>query len=203
MKLIKFDLPINGIKVTTLDELRDNITDELLNLARSGQLERWLKTRQSSELAQAVAVAVATHSDDKQLFLALCAVLDVLVHDDDAAALFEQPPQAGRKADDFRWKRLCAELEYFTNEELDKIIIQINKIISQPEREFFINYAGESSEKVMAWNCSVGDYVEQGKVLIELRNSEVEALVSGRVEWLLSKNRLVHPGERIAIIKRR
>ena len=73
IKIIKFDLPINGTKVTTLDELRDNLTDEIVPLARSGQLERWFKSRQLPEQAQAVASAVSQNAANKALFLALCA----------------------------------------------------------------------------------------------------------------------------------
>ncbi len=96
IKVIKFDLPINGIKVKTLDELRDNLSDELLALARSGQLGRWLASRKHEEIAQAVAAAVVAESDDKALFLALCRALGVEVHPDDVAALFDVPPPAGR-----------------------------------------------------------------------------------------------------------
>lgn len=98
IKIIKFDLPINGTKVTTLEALRDNLTDEIVKLARSGQLERWLKSRQLQEQAQAVAAAVSQHTGDKALFLALCAVLEVDVHPDDARAIFDTPPEAGRHA---------------------------------------------------------------------------------------------------------
>ena len=59
IKIIKFDLPINGIKVTTLEALRDNLTDEIIPLARSGKLERWFQTRQMQEQAQAVAASVS------------------------------------------------------------------------------------------------------------------------------------------------
>ncbi len=96
IKIIKFDLPINGTKVTTLEALRDNLTDEIVKLARSGQLERWFKSRQMQEQAQAVAAAVSQHAEDKALFLALCAVLEVEVHPDDASAIFDAPPIAGR-----------------------------------------------------------------------------------------------------------
>ena len=95
IKIIKFDLPINGSKVTTLEALRDNLTDEIVKLARSGQLERWFKSRQMQEQAQAVANAVSRNNKDKELFLALCAVLEVEVHPDDASAIFDAPPEAG------------------------------------------------------------------------------------------------------------
>ena len=82
MKTIKFDLPINGIKVKNLEELRDNLTDEILALARSGQWERWLRTRQLLTQADAVVKAVDQKRTDKGLFLTLCKVLEVEVYPD-------------------------------------------------------------------------------------------------------------------------
>lgn len=93
IKIIKFDLPINGTKVDTLDALRENLTDEIVKLARSGQLERWFKSRQQQELAQAIAQAAATHAEDKSLFMVLCEVFGVEVHQDDVNAIFDQPSE--------------------------------------------------------------------------------------------------------------
>ena len=111
IKIIKFDLPINGTKVTTLEALRDNLTDEIVKLARSGQLERWFKSRQLHELAKGVADAVASQTKDKALFLALCAVLEVEVHPDDASAIFDAPPKAGRHIKGGKYFELCEELK--------------------------------------------------------------------------------------------
>lgn len=44
-KLIRFDLPMNGTKVKTLDELRDNMTVEILEHYKTGRLEKWLRMR--------------------------------------------------------------------------------------------------------------------------------------------------------------
>ena len=111
IKIIKFDLPINGTKVTTLEALRDNLTDEIVPLARSGQLERWFKSRQVQEQAQAVAAVVSEHAEDKALFLALCAVLEVEVHPDDASAIFDAPPEAGHYVKNTNYFRLYQELK--------------------------------------------------------------------------------------------
>ena len=110
IKIIKFDLPINGTKVTTLEALRDNLTDEIVKLARSGQLERWCKSRQLQELAQAVADAVSRNKKDKELFLALCALLEVEVHPDDVSAIFDAPPEAGNYLKNVSYFRLYEEL---------------------------------------------------------------------------------------------
>lgn len=45
MKMIKFDLPIDGVKVSTLDELRDHFTTEIIAHFRSGLLAKWLRSR--------------------------------------------------------------------------------------------------------------------------------------------------------------
>lgn len=110
IKIIKFDLPINGTKVTTLEALRDNLTDEIVKLARSGQLERWFNSRQMQEQAQAVAAAVSQHAEDKALFLALCAVLEVEVHPDDARAIFDAPPEAKYPLKNIQYFRLYEEI---------------------------------------------------------------------------------------------
>ena len=120
IKIIKFDLPINGTKVTTLEALRDNLTDEIVKLARSGQLERWFQSRQLQEQAQAVAAAVSQHAEDKVLFLALCAVLEVEVHPDDVIAIFDDPSEAG--------VHIGGAIE--CKKDLEDIILKYNKILS-------------------------------------------------------------------------
>ena len=70
-KTIKFDLPIDGVKVKTVDQLRSHFTLEILDLFRKGILAQWLRTRNlSAELA-----AVEELSDDaapERTLLALC-----------------------------------------------------------------------------------------------------------------------------------
>lgn len=45
IKIIKFNLPINGKRVRNIEELRQNMTLEILELHNNGQLGRWLKSR--------------------------------------------------------------------------------------------------------------------------------------------------------------
>ena len=94
-KLIKFDLPINGTKVKNLEELRENLTDEVVGLARCGQLARWLTTRHLSAEAERVKAALANETDDTALCLALCGIFDVDVFPEDIAAIFGPPAPAG------------------------------------------------------------------------------------------------------------
>ncbi len=95
MTLIKFDLPLNGTKVRNLDELKDNITSEIVTLARSGQLGRWFKSRRLESLVEATAGLLEQNLGDVELCLALCALLEVDAHPDDVAAIFNPPPEAG------------------------------------------------------------------------------------------------------------
>lgn len=111
IKIIKFDLPINGTKVDTLDALRNNLTDEIVKLAQSGQLERWFKSRKMEEKSQAVAHAAATHAEDKSLFISLCEILEVEVHPDDVSAIFDEPTEAGVYIKNISYFRLYEELK--------------------------------------------------------------------------------------------
>lgn len=140
IKIIKFDLPINGIKAKTVEELRDNLSDELVTLARSGQLERWFRSRKLDVSAQAVFAAVAAESDDKALFLALCQVLEVEVHPDDVAALFDEPPQAGREFEvkEIYREEIYEKLQNFSKVDFDEILILIDAIEKRRVRDEFL-----------------------------------------------------------------
>lgn len=125
IKIIKFDLPINGSKVTTLEALRDNLTDEIVQLARSGQLERWFKSRQMQAQAQAVAAAVSQNKKDKALFLALCKVLEVEVHPDDVSAIFDAPSKAGQPVKGGKYFGLYEELKENHQKMIEKLTLRI------------------------------------------------------------------------------
>ncbi len=156
IKIIKFDLPINGTKVTTLDELRDNLTDEIVKLARTGQLERWFQSRQMHEQAQAVAAAVSQHAEDKVLFLALCAVLEVEVHPDDARAIFDAPPEAGQPIKGSKYFYLYEELKKShevmqekANNRIDELESAIEKIFTTKSGVVTLTQSGPSADFLM------------------------------------------------------
>ncbi|MEI6747506.1 MAG: hypothetical protein WCL34_16205 [Methylococcaceae bacterium] len=56
---IKFDLPFNGTKLCRLDDLKNNLTAELLEPFRTGKLARWLRVRKLVELADNVEALLA------------------------------------------------------------------------------------------------------------------------------------------------
>lgn len=171
IKIIKFDLPINGIKVKTLDELRDNLTDELVTLARSGQLERWLGSRKLTEAAQAVAAAVEAEPDDKALFLALCQVLEVEVHPDDVVALFDEPPQAGRgfEVKDIRRKEIFEKLGEFSDADFDEILILIDAIQERRVRGGFLGSCQLMEIKLP----DIGDFEEVAVIDLLVRPGDI------------------------------
>lgn len=171
IKVIKFDLPINGIKVKTLDELRDNLTDELVTLARSGQLERWLGSRKLTEAAQAVAAAVEAEPDYKALFLALCQVLEVEVHPDDVAALFDEPPQAGRgfEVKDIYLEAIYEKLQNFSQADFDEILIFINSIEERRVRDELLRNCQLMEVKLP----DIGDFDEVAVIELLVRPGDI------------------------------
>ena len=83
-KMIKFDLPIDGVKVTTLDDLQDHFTTEIIGHFRSSLLARWLRSRGwTRELA---AVEALTTDDDATTLKELCRIFEIEADDDAIAA---------------------------------------------------------------------------------------------------------------------
>ena len=79
-KMIKFDLPIDGVKVATLDDLRDHFTTETIGHFRSGLLARWLRSR--SMTRELEAVEALTAGDDTAVLKELCRIFEVEADDD-------------------------------------------------------------------------------------------------------------------------
>jgi hypothetical protein len=86
-KLIRFDLPMNGKKVKDLDELRDNITVEILDHYKTSLLAKWLQVRGRNE--ELVALEQITASDDVSLLKSICELFDIDADDWIIAALLE------------------------------------------------------------------------------------------------------------------
>jgi hypothetical protein len=59
MRPIKFDLPLNGTRIATLEQLGENLTPEILEPFRSGKLAKWLRARSLDEQAGAVEALLA------------------------------------------------------------------------------------------------------------------------------------------------
>lgn len=74
-KTIKFDLPMDGVKVSTLGGLQDHFTTEVIEHFRSGTLTRWLRARGfDRELA---AVEAIRSDDDAHVLKELCRLFKV------------------------------------------------------------------------------------------------------------------------------
>ena len=78
-RTIKFDLPIDGVKVATLDDLREHFTTEIIGHFRSGLLARWLRSR--SMTRELAAVEALTAGDDAAVLKELCRIFEVEADD--------------------------------------------------------------------------------------------------------------------------
>ena len=82
--MIKFDLPIDGVKVATLDDLQKHFTTEIIGHFRSSLLARWLRSRGwTRELAAVEALATG---DDAATLKELCRIFEIEADDDAIAA---------------------------------------------------------------------------------------------------------------------
>lgn len=137
MKLIKFDLPINGIKVKNIEELKDNLTDEIVTLARSGQLARWFSSRHLNNEAERITAAAANKNDNSALFMAICEIIGVEVFPEDVAALFNDPLPAGKKFDSKQ------KSQYIIN----KTFINFLNLVDDNSKNYFYFTSGIPKEK--------------------------------------------------------
>ena len=84
-KMIKFDMPIDGVKVATLEELQDHFTTEMVGHFRTGLLGRWLRSRSMAHELAAVE-ALAASEEDIVVLKKLCSIFGVKADDDAIAA---------------------------------------------------------------------------------------------------------------------
>jgi hypothetical protein len=91
MKLIKFDLPIDGVKVRTIDELREHFSVEILDHYQSGLLAKWLRVRSlTEELAQ---LSTLDGMEEHALLRGLCEVFHVEADDLVISTLLDRSPK--------------------------------------------------------------------------------------------------------------
>jgi predicted secreted protein len=85
MKPIKFDLPLNGTKIATLEQLEENLTPEIIGHFHSGKLAKWLRARSLTEQAEVVDALIAANNErEVKLFKSLCEVFVSEVDENDA-----------------------------------------------------------------------------------------------------------------------
>ena len=96
IKTIKFDLPIDGVKVKNVEELRDHFTVEVLELYQNGLLLKWLRSRNMVEEISQLESLSKTLSRS-QLMTALCEVFKIGTDDMIIAAALGMPPEKMEK----------------------------------------------------------------------------------------------------------
>lgn len=76
VKTIKFDLPIDGVKVRTVEELRDHFNTEILDIHKNGLLIKWLKSQREHDLYEKV-VNIPIQAEDQDRLNQLCYVFSI------------------------------------------------------------------------------------------------------------------------------
>jgi uncharacterized protein YjbI with pentapeptide repeats len=91
-KQIKFNLVIDGNKVSTFEEMQDNLSAELLPHLPTGKLAKWFLSRELADKAAAVQAIDTTQTNLAQL-TALCEVLELEADEDILADILAMPEQ--------------------------------------------------------------------------------------------------------------
>jgi hypothetical protein len=106
VKTIKFDLPIDGIKVKTFDEFKSHFTTEVIDLYKNGLLSRWLQSQGMDEYAQSLR-NLLPQPNDALLLSSLCEIFDVVIDDQALLSQLADYHASGIKIDpeQLRYKR--------------------------------------------------------------------------------------------------
>lgn len=79
MKPINVDLSLNGTKITSLDDLENNLCAEILEPFRSGELTKWLRVNDLNEQADAVEKLITSeNTHEVQLLKNLCDIFRIV-----------------------------------------------------------------------------------------------------------------------------
>jgi hypothetical protein len=114
MKLIKFDLPIDGVKVKTVDELREHFTLEILDHFRSGLLVKWLASRKLQD--ELGAIKVLDDVEDSALLKGLCEVFGIEADEATVAEITKESAKSGENINEIAkiYDELAEKIDFFT-----------------------------------------------------------------------------------------
>ena len=96
-KSIKFDLQINGKRISTFEELQDNFNAELLPIFQSGRLHKWFMSRGMTEQADEVK-AIDTNGGELEQLTSICKVLELEVDEEALGFILEDFKKAAQQA---------------------------------------------------------------------------------------------------------
>ncbi len=181
-RLIRFDLPMNGKKITNLDELGDNMTVEIIGHYKTGLLAKWLRVRGHDE--HLAALGQIAESDDASLLKAICSLFDVEVDDFIVAALLE--PAKPSDGD-----LILTELELQNNSNIPSADFQ--------EDNYF--YFSDSDVDSLLWATPENKLLEDvrsQRLPIEMQNKLVE-LANDVVQIKLASNAFLANEAQMAI----
>ena len=170
-KAIKFDLPIDGVKVATLDDLQDHFTTEIIGHFRSGLLSKWLRPRGLNRELTAIealgakiygwnigppegpneleAVKASAADNDAAVLKELCRIFKVEADDDVIAAAIAEAKQSWNPGDTFRDGPGCPKLV---------VIPSGSFMMGSPEEEDSDNDEYPMHEVRIDYQLAVGEY---------------------------------------------
>lgn len=203
MKIIKFDLPLNGTKVHNLEELRDNFTTEILEHHASGVLLKWLNSRNLTIEAEKLSAIAVNHNPADNL-VALCDIFGIEADRQviEAALSKSQPSQGVTLREDPEELKCREKLEkltklldglkskrlYITQDDYN-LFVKDKIQIEQEGKIERVGYCMRGNEymlknlKYVGFNPkkSIGDIVEVGDTLGSLQFSSYGGKGSGGI----------------------
>ena len=195
IKTIKFDLPIDGVKVKTLVELQQHFTTEILDLYKNGLLARWLQAQGLNELLSAVN-GLSLLNNDALVLNSLCEIFNISIGEFETITQLANYHASGVKIDPeqlsyktkyeslIEMSKAKGQVSGFQNEFVGsdvsiEVLKEVHKIqtgediILVPVSGFFIrDFDGEyevcADKFALSYYLNVGDFVNFKQLLFSL-----------------------------------
>lgn len=161
MKIIKFDLPIDGVKVKNIEELREHFTVEILELYNNGMLLKWLRSRKNLQEVNYLEAIPATLSRFS-LLKTLCEIFTVDADDMIISSALGMPPEKMEK--NFpeikaQYRAIAkAEIETKAKESIvsGKYLIHANRTVTDTENKLMWKQDSEMGK--YTWNDAMENF---------------------------------------------
>ena len=174
IKKIKFDLPIDGVKVKNLEELREHFTVEILELYNNKMLLSWMRSRKMLEELDQLEKKASMELSRIALMKVFCEIFKIDADDMIIAAALGMPSEKIEKSFSEIKAKYHSVVHYEVKEIYDKKIIDLQREISQLHLN--TNELDKLKQQVKAKNSQIAelkDSLKDQTIKVEKLNHQV------------------------------
>ena len=180
LKTVRFDLPIDGSKISSIEQLREHFTTEIIELFRRGVLENWLNSRSKRSSLDEVKTLVAevkelkrideARPDDAVVLRELCRIFEVEADEATIEAAVAKP--TGIPGSGLRTQKEFLEWFVATTHYLSRLVSPRSGVADLHRVHFGFSLPdAPASTDPGEWSAYVVEFINHCHVVIEVLKS--------------------------------